>query len=149
MSIEADSLKYLQLNKSVCPEDTNQLIEWSKKGQVWIPDKEEGFISAILSKNEPSDSQNGDLNQIDTAKSQRAAKEDDGDSVLVILPQLSSKTVRVPRDSIQKMNPPKFEKVEDMASLTFLNEASVLQNLRERFHSGLIYVSSVFYISFI
>lgn len=46
----------------------------------------------------------------------------------------------VNKEDIQKMNPPKFSKVEDMAALTFLNEASVLQNLRERYFSSLIYV---------
>ncbi|CAL8269625.1 unnamed protein product [Gadus morhua 'NCC'] len=45
-------------------------------------------------------------------------------------------------DDIQKMNPPKFSKVEDMAELTCLNEASVLHNLRERYFSGLIYTYS-------
>lgn len=45
------------------------------------------------------------------------------------------------KDDIQKMNPPKFSKVEDMAELTCLNEASVLHNLKERYYSGLIYVS--------
>ena len=40
----------------------------------------------------------------------------------------------------QQMNPPKFEKVEDMASLTYLNEASVLHNLQQRYYSSLIYV---------
>lgn len=39
------------------------------------------------------------------------------------------------------MNPPKFEKCEDMASLTYLNEASVLYNLKQRYTSALIYVS--------
>ena len=38
------------------------------------------------------------------------------------------------------MNPPKFEKIEDMANLTYLNEASVLYNLRARYGAGLIYV---------
>lgn len=41
----------------------------------------------------------------------------------------------------QQMNPPKFEKVEDMAGLTYLNEASVLHNLQQRYYSSLIYVS--------
>jgi len=41
------------------------------------------------------------------------------------------------------MNPPKFEKVEDMADMTYLNEASVLHNLRARYTSGYIYVSSL------
>lgn len=55
----------------------------------------------------------------------------------------SSQKVTVNKDDIQKMNPPKFSKVEDMAALTFLNEASVLHNLRERYFSSLIYVSSL------
>ena len=38
------------------------------------------------------------------------------------------------------MNPPKFEKTEDMSNLTFLNDASVLYNLRARYASMLIYV---------
>lgn len=46
------------------------------------------------------------------------------------------------RDDIQKMNPPKFDKVEDMAELTCLNEASVLHNIKDRYYSGLIYVST-------
>ena len=41
------------------------------------------------------------------------------------------------------MNPPKFEQVNDMANLTYLNEASVLYNLKARYTSGLIYVSTV------
>lgn len=38
------------------------------------------------------------------------------------------------------MNPPKFDRVEDIADLTFLNEASVVHNLRLRYGSGAIYV---------
>uniref|UniRef100_A0A8C5FVF2 Myosin-9 n=1 Tax=Gadus morhua TaxID=8049 RepID=A0A8C5FVF2_GADMO len=50
--------------------------------------------------------------------------------------------IKVNKDDIQKMNPPKFSKVEDMAELTCLNEASVLHNLKERYYSGLIYTYS-------
>ena len=46
------------------------------------------------------------------------------------------------QDDMQKMNPPKYDKQEDMANLTCLNEASVLHNIKERYYSGLIYVSS-------
>ena len=42
---------------------------------------------------------------------------------------------------IEKMNQPKYDKQEDMADLTCLNEASVLHNIKERYFSGLIYVS--------
>ena len=45
------------------------------------------------------------------------------------------------REQIQQVNPPKFEKCEDMSNLTYLNEASVLHNLRARYQAKLIYVS--------
>merc|ERR1719228_1654957 len=54
----------------------------------------------------------------------------------------SGKKIVVHRDDIQRMNPPKFNKVEDMAELTCLNEASVLFNLTDRYYSGLIYTYS-------
>jgi hypothetical protein len=45
------------------------------------------------------------------------------------------------RDLLSPVNPPKFEKVEDMADLTHLNEAAVLHNLRQRYLNKKIYVS--------
>lgn len=45
------------------------------------------------------------------------------------------------KELIQEMNPPKFEKTEDMSNLSFLNDASVLHNLRQRYFNMLIYVS--------
>uniref|UniRef100_A0A8C2NA41 Myosin-9 n=1 Tax=Capra hircus TaxID=9925 RepID=A0A8C2NA41_CAPHI len=61
---------------------------------------------------------------------------------VALSPPASRKKVKVNKDDIQKMNPPKFSKVEDMAELTCLNEASVLHNLKERYYSGLIYTYS-------
>merc|ERR1712214_122452 len=43
---------------------------------------------------------------------------------------------------IGQVNPPKFEKCEDMANLTFLNDASVFWNLKVRFTAKLIYTYS-------
>ena len=48
----------------------------------------------------------------------------------------------MPRTDLEPMNPPKFEKCEDMAQLTHLNESSVLHNLRDRYLSNLIYTYS-------
>ena len=45
------------------------------------------------------------------------------------------------KDQVQQVNPPKFEKCEDMSNLTYLNEASVLNNLKARYYANLIYVS--------
>ncbi len=39
------------------------------------------------------------------------------------------------------MNPPKFDKIEDMAMMTHLNEPAVLYNLKERYAAWMIYVS--------
>lgn len=75
-------------------------------------------------------------------------KREHGDEVEVELAE-TGKRVMILRDDIQKMNPPKFDKVEDMAELTCLNEASVLHNIKDRYYSGLIYVSINICINFI
>lgn len=51
-------------------------------------------------------------------------------------------TISAQSNELQEMNPPKFTKTEDMSNLSFLNDASVLWNLRDRYASMLIYVSS-------
>ena len=51
-----------------------------------------------------------------------------------------SKTFK--KDDIQQVNPPKFEMTDDMANMTYLNEASVLHNLRARYVNCFIYVSN-------
>jgi len=63
------------------------------------------------------------------------------DKKCVLARRVQEKMVK--KDHIEQMNPPKFEKIEDMANLTYLNEASVLYNLRARYGAGLIYVSNV------
>lgn len=68
-------------------------------------------------------------------------KEERGDEVEVELSD-SQRLLTLSREEVQRMNPPRFSKVEDMADLTCLNEASVLHNLRDRYYSGLIYVSA-------
>ena len=45
-------------------------------------------------------------------------------------------------EEIGQVNPPKFEKCEDMANLTYLNDASVFHNLEVRFKAKLIYTYS-------
>merc|ERR1712226_769346 len=42
----------------------------------------------------------------------------------------------------EQCNPAKFEKIEDMANMTFLNEASVLHNLKTRYECFMIYTYS-------
>ncbi|TKR67319.1 hypothetical protein L596_023490 [Steinernema carpocapsae] len=56
---------------------------------------------------------------------------------------------KVKKDECQEINPAKYEKTEDMSNLTFLNEASVLHNLRERYKSMMIYTYSGLFCVFI
>ncbi|RXG50249.1 hypothetical protein VDGE_01900 [Verticillium dahliae] len=48
----------------------------------------------------------------------------------------------VDADSVDKVNPAKFDKANDMAELTHLNEASVVHNLQMRYQADLIYTYS-------
>ncbi|KAL8177197.1 UNVERIFIED_CONTAM: Myosin-7 [Gekko kuhli] len=54
----------------------------------------------------------------------------------------NGKTVTVKEDLIMQQNPPKFDKIEDMAMLTFLHEPAVLYNLKERYAAWMIYTYS-------
>ncbi|XP_077387392.1 myosin-14-like isoform X1 [Festucalex cinctus] len=110
----ADDSKFLFLQNDFRNSGVAQ-ADWAAKKMVWVPSEKEGFEAASV-------------------------KEEKGDEVLVELSNGRKATVN--KEDIQKMNPPKFSKVEDMAALTFLNEASVLQNLRERYFSSLIYTYS-------
>lgn len=53
-------------------------------------------------------------------------------------------TVTVKEDQVMQQNPPKFDKIEDMAMLTFLHEPAVLYNLKERYAAWMIYVSGCY-----
>ena len=43
-------------------------------------------------------------------------------------------------EDVLQMNPPKYDKIEDMAMMTYLSEATVLYNLKERYAAWMIYV---------
>uniref|UniRef100_A0A2I3GZG7 Myosin heavy chain 14 n=1 Tax=Nomascus leucogenys TaxID=61853 RepID=A0A2I3GZG7_NOMLE len=95
---------------------TSPQVEWTARRLVWVPSELHGFEAAAL--------------------------RDEGEEEAEVELAESGRRLRLPRDQIQRMNPPKFSKAEDMAELTCLNEASVLHNLRERYYSGLIYTYS-------
>ncbi|XP_041941432.1 LOW QUALITY PROTEIN: myosin-9 [Alosa sapidissima] len=111
----SDADKFLYVDRNIVNNPLAQ-ADWASKKLVWVPSERLGFEAGSI-------------------------KEEHGDEAMVELAD-SGKKVRVNKDDIQKMNPPKFSKVEDMAELTCLNEASVLHNLKERYYSGLIYTYS-------
>eukprot|EP00795_Rhopilema_esculentum_P009543 gene9543-17289_t len=111
-----NEMKYLVADKGQLADPVAN-AEWAAKKLVWVPNEEHGFIIGKL-------------------------KEEKGEKVVVEFD--GGRKVTMSKDDIQRMNPPKFDKVEDMADLTCLNEASVLNNLRERYYSSLIYVCMLF-----
>ncbi|XP_021350590.1 myosin heavy chain, non-muscle-like isoform X2 [Mizuhopecten yessoensis] len=113
--VSAQELKYLAVDRNRINDPMVQ-AEWAAKRLIWVPHEVHGFCAASVV------SEKGDELEVEL---------DD-----------SGKHVKVHRDDCQKMNPPKFSKVEDMAELTCLNEASVLHNLKDRYYSGLIYTYS-------
>ncbi|CAL8368842.1 unnamed protein product [Lota lota] len=65
----------------------------------------------------------------------------DGAKVTVkLLDTQEERTVK--EDDVTPMNPPKYDKIEDMAMMTHLNEAAVLYNLKERYAAWMIYTYS-------
>nr|BAG16352.1 myosin heavy chain [Coryphaenoides armatus] len=65
------------------------------------------------------------------------------DGAKITVKVLSSSEERtVKEEDVTPMNPPKYDKIEDMAMMTYLNEASVLYNLAERYSAWMIYTYS-------
>ncbi|KAF7303718.1 Myosin type II heavy chain [Mycena indigotica] len=93
-----------------------QQAEFNEKKWVWVPDDKDGYLAGWVN------SEEGDYAQI--------------------IMSANGEFRNVPLYALSKMNPPKFDRVEDIADLTFLNEASVVHNLRLRFGSGAIYTYS-------
>ncbi|MGH0179574.1 UNVERIFIED_CONTAM: hypothetical protein FKN15_002124 [Acipenser sinensis] len=64
----------------------------------------------------------------------------DGDKVTA--DTYEGKTVTVKECDVHPQNPPKYDKIEDMAMFTFLHEPAVLYNLKERYAAWMIYTYS-------
>ncbi|CAD6189770.1 unnamed protein product [Caenorhabditis auriculariae] len=106
--------QYLRRSREQMLEDQSR--PYDSKKNVWVPDAEEGYLAGEIKGPGPK-----------------------ADTVIVTV---GEKDVTLKKDLVQEMNPPKFEKTEDMSNLTFLNDASVLANLRARYAAMLIYTYS-------
>ncbi|XP_050076431.1 myosin heavy chain, muscle isoform X3 [Anopheles maculipalpis] len=93
----------------------DQSKPYDSKKACWVPEEKEGYV----------------LGEIKATK---------GDLVTVALPGGETKDFK--KDLVSQVNPPKYEKCEDMSNLTYLNDASVLHNLRQRYYAKLIYTYS-------
>ncbi|XP_050298492.1 myosin heavy chain, muscle isoform X33 [Anthonomus grandis grandis] len=93
----------------------DQTKPYDAKKSCWVPDDKEGFV----------------LGEIRGTK---------GDLVTVGIPGGEEKNFK--KEQVTQVNPPKYEKAEDMSNLTYLNDASVLHNLKQRYYAKLIYTYS-------
>ncbi|KAJ2250480.1 class II myosin, partial [Coemansia sp. RSA 454] len=91
-------------------------VNFTEKKWLWVPHEKEGYIAGYV------------------------VSEDGNDMVTVHL--MTGRDVAVNINVTERVNPPKFEKVEDMADLGYLNEASVMHNLKQRYASNMIYTYS-------
>uniref|UniRef100_A0A3Q3WZY2 Myosin, heavy chain b n=1 Tax=Mola mola TaxID=94237 RepID=A0A3Q3WZY2_MOLML len=119
MSTDAEMQQYgpaaIYLRKPEKERIEAQTAPFDAKSAFFVIDKDEMYIKGKLVKKE------GGKATVETA---------------------GGKTVTVKEDDIHPMNPPKFDKMEDMAMMTHLNEPSVLYNLKERYASWMIYTYS-------
>src|SRR5271163_4808715 len=97
-------------------DSARDLAEFSGKRWVWLKDDKQAFVKGwVVSEN----------------TSQLTVRCDNENVGRVVDAQ-----------DVDKVNPPKFNLVDDMADLTYLNEASVIHNLRQRYENDFIYVCS-------
>ncbi|XP_058872957.1 myosin-7-like [Acipenser ruthenus] len=92
-----------------------QTKPFDMKKECFVPDPVEEFVKARISSR-------------------------DGDKVTA--ETYHGKTVTVKECDVHPQNPPKFDKIEDMAMFTFLHEPAVLYNLKERYAAWMIYTYS-------
>ena len=120
LSTEPFDMKYLRAPVAAAAQDSiadaTKANEWAARKYIWVPDDREGFVYGQVQQEKP----NGEL----------------------IVELENGQPISIHRDETQRVNPPKFSKAEDMSHLTCLNEASILFNLKERYHSGFIYTYS-------
>uniref|UniRef100_A0A667XJV8 Myosin-7 n=1 Tax=Myripristis murdjan TaxID=586833 RepID=A0A667XJV8_9TELE len=113
MSVFGEAAPYLRKSDRERMEASTRPFDMKK--ECFVPDVVEEFIKAsIVSR--------------------------DGDKVTV--ETMHGKTVTVKESQLLQQNPPKFDKIEDMAMLTFLHEPAVLYNLKERYAAWMIYTYS-------
>uniref|UniRef100_A0A3B4D8U5 Myosin heavy chain 7 n=1 Tax=Pygocentrus nattereri TaxID=42514 RepID=A0A3B4D8U5_PYGNA len=92
-----------------------QTRPFDMKKECFVPDAQEEYLKASII------SRDGDKVTCETSK---------------------GTTVTVKEADIHPQNPPKFDKIEDMAMFTFLHEPAVLFNLKERYAAWMIYTYS-------
>ena len=67
---------------------------------------------------------------------------EDGEKTKKVKRLVDDKEKEYKADQVEPQNPPKYELMEDMANMTYLSEAAVVNNLNTRYVRFLIYTYS-------
>ncbi|CAO2643645.1 Myh4 [Lemmus lemmus] len=113
MAVFGEAAPYLRKSEKERIEAQNKPFD--AKSSVFVVDPKESYVKATVQSRE-----GGKV----TAKTEGGA------------------TVTVKEDQVFSMNPPKYDKIEDMAMMTHLHEPAVLYNLKERYAAWMIYTYS-------
>merc|ERR1719450_1071145 len=127
-AVDPDPTDFLWPTMDMKKED--QAKPYDPKASVWIQDaKTHGYKEGLL--------ESGDISSLGAEGADPASK----CLVSVMHEKFTFKAAEV-----GKVNPPKFEKCEDMVNLTFLNDASVFWNLKTRYQAKMIHTYSGLFV---
>ncbi|KAG0710436.1 Myosin heavy chain, muscle [Chionoecetes opilio] len=109
---DPDPSQWLFLTNEMKMKDSTK--PYDAKKSCWVPDGADGFLEGSI----------------------QGTK---GEKITVMA---NGETKEYKKDQVNQVNPPKYEKCEDMSNLTYLNDPSVLYNLKARYVTQLIYTYS-------
>ena len=122
-AVDPDPTEFLLPSMDMKKEDQNK--PYDSKASVWILDsKTHGYKEGLLFE--------GDIQlEEPTAK---------------VVVAVGHEKFKMLAKEVGRVNPPKFEKCEDMVNLTFLNDASVFWNLKTRYQAKMIHTYSGLFV---
>merc|ERR1712130_1075314 len=108
----------------------DQAKVYDPKKSVWIMDaKTHGYKEGLL--------ESGDISTLGAEGADLSAK---------MTVAVGHEKFTLKAGEVGRVNPPKFEKCEDMVNLTYLNDASVFWNLKTRYQAKLIHTYSGLFV---
>merc|ERR1711872_94978 len=127
-AVDPDPTDFLWPTMDMKKED--QAKPYDPKASVWIQDpKTHGYKEGLL--------ESGEISQLGMEGADLSVK---------MTVAVGHEKFTLKAGEVGRVNPPKFEKCEDMVNLTYLNDASVFWNLKTRYQAKLIHTYSGLFV---
>merc|ERR1712121_360077 len=127
-AVDPDPTDFLWPTMDMKKED--QAKPYEPKASVWIQDpKTHGYKEGLL--------ESGDISTLGA---------EGADPNVKMTVAVAHEKFTLKAGEVGRVNPPKFEKCEDMVNLTYLNDASVFWNLKTRYQAKLIHTYSGLFV---